>query len=534
MTRSTLRILLIAATLASASAAMAADSDEKNPAVNAALQSVARVYCTWHGHTKPASGFVISRNGAKFIISAAHALTRGGIMSAKLYKQFAEVKCTVVAWDYGHDLMALRPEDSLRDIPSLPILFSTDPQPTLQDTVWMLGGDAGLEISCHRGSINADSTSPAEIARALFGIRYSDRHALRADTILVRHDADSTPGVSGGPLIDSHGRVFGIQIGTLPNTERVSFAVNATHLSDLDFAPAPTALQELQTADFADDKGPPLIERHAGRPVPIQIGEELVNAQCLRNDSIPNDPKKLLDDYVQDKEAYRKRPFVGDLDDFLKTTSLSQITNHVYGFNVLVPKNYFTDTIEFAGPPKGVFVAIRNPDPAVQSPFNTVKLFSFSATKFRDSAQDAVKAKLARGEYGIVTQAANPSIEREHFRLMVQLETADLLIRHFQEDVLQIRTIDADGRVTGKPEWALYRKEPVAEFASRSGVTWSCFDYVSKSGVGYAVQCGILKNCCTIVQGQFNKEDHENVRAGKPLSRSYLEQDFIRSTVGMY
>jgi len=30
------------------------------------------------------------------------------------------------------------------------------------------------------------------------------------------------------------------------------------------------------------------------------------------------------------------------------------------------------------------------------------------------------------------------------------------------------------------------------------------------------------------------REDHENVRAGKPVNRSYLEQDSIRSTVGMY
>jgi putative serine protease PepD len=138
------------------------------------------------------SGVVLSADG--LILTNNHVIAGGGTVSVRLATG-RTVPAEVVAADAGNDLALVR-ASGLSGL--TPATFGTDADVRVGDTVLAFGAPLGLENTVTSGIVSALDRSVETSAKGLSG--------------LIQTDAAINQGNSGGALVDTSGRVVGINV----------------------------------------------------------------------------------------------------------------------------------------------------------------------------------------------------------------------------------------------------------------------------------------------------------------------------------
>jgi S1-C subfamily serine protease len=158
------------------------------------------------------TGFVIDRDGS--IITNDHVAEGGSEVSVRFGEDDRRIDARVIGRDPSTDLALLRIDPGRAgDFTALPLGKSGDVR--VGDTAIAIGHPFGLERTLTVGVVsstgrNIDAPNGAEIADA------------------VQTDAAVNPGNSGGPLLDSRGRVIGVN--SQGRGEGIAFAVSVDTL----------------------------------------------------------------------------------------------------------------------------------------------------------------------------------------------------------------------------------------------------------------------------------------------------------------
>ena len=153
------------------------------------------------------SGFFVKE---KVIASNFHVVEKAARGYAKLVGQKTKYNITgVVGLDSKHDLVLLAVEDA--SAPSLKLGDSS--KVAVGDTVFAVGNPQGLEGTFSQGIVS--------------GIRQFETESLLQIT------APISPGSSGGPVLDSEGKVIGVAVATFKSGQNLNFAIPAKHVDEL-------------------------------------------------------------------------------------------------------------------------------------------------------------------------------------------------------------------------------------------------------------------------------------------------------------
>jgi putative serine protease PepD len=166
------------------------------------------------------SGVVLGADG--LILTNNHVIASGGTASLRL-ADGRTVPATVVAADPVHDL-ALVQGTGLSGL--TPATFGTDDSVAVGDTVLAFGSPLGLEGTVTSGIVSAVDRSVGE----------SGGSATAQLTGLLQTDAPINSGNSGGALVDTSGRVVGINVaiataGDSTGSVGLGFAIPADTVS---------------------------------------------------------------------------------------------------------------------------------------------------------------------------------------------------------------------------------------------------------------------------------------------------------------
>ncbi|AGL18414.1 S1C family serine protease [Actinoplanes sp. N902-109] len=167
------------------------------------------------------SGVVLSADG--LVLTNNHVISSGGTVSVRL-SDGRTVPAQVVATDPTHDL-ALVQASGLTGL--TPATFGTDDSVAVGDTVLAFGAPLGLEGTVTSGIVSALDREVNTGTEKLTG--------------LLQTDAAINEGNSGGALVDTSGKVIGINVAIATADDRSTGSVG------LGFAiPAGTATQVVQ------------------------------------------------------------------------------------------------------------------------------------------------------------------------------------------------------------------------------------------------------------------------------------------------
>jgi len=153
------------------------------------------------------SGFFVKD---KVIASNFHVVEKASRGYAKLVGQKAKYNIAgVVGLDTKRDLVLLSVEDA-----TAPVLKLGDgAKLAVGDTIFAVGNPQGLEGTFSQGIVS--------------GIRKFDTDSLLQIT------APISPGSSGGPVVDSEGRVIGVAVATFKGGQNLNFAIPAKYVDEL-------------------------------------------------------------------------------------------------------------------------------------------------------------------------------------------------------------------------------------------------------------------------------------------------------------
>ena len=126
----------------------------------------------------------------------------------------------VLAYDKDIDIAILA--TSAKDLPEIELCKNTHKSGS---KVYALGSSKGLTATFSQGMITHAN-------REIDGIVYT------------QHDAAISSGNSGGPLINEHGEVIGINTWTVTDSQNLNFAINISEIDNLDFS-SPLTMSEL-------------------------------------------------------------------------------------------------------------------------------------------------------------------------------------------------------------------------------------------------------------------------------------------------
>lgn len=153
------------------------------------------------------SGFFVKEN---VIASNFHVIEKAARGYAKLVGQKTKYNITgVVGLDSKHDLVLLAVENA--SAPSLKL--GDGSKVAVGDTVYAVGNPQGLEGTFSQGIVS--------------GIRQFETDSLLQIT------APISPGSSGGPVVDSDGKVIGVSVDTFKGGQNLNFAIPVKHLMEL-------------------------------------------------------------------------------------------------------------------------------------------------------------------------------------------------------------------------------------------------------------------------------------------------------------
>lgn len=149
------------------------------------------------GGTATGSGFVISSDG--YIVTNAHVINGADTVLVKLGANGKTQTAKVVGTDESTDIALLKVDGS--GLKPLSLANSSDVQ--VGDPTYAIGSPYGLDLTLTTGVVSALNRS----------IESPNGYAING---VLQTDAALNPGNSGGPLIDAHGRVVGVnsQIAT--------------------------------------------------------------------------------------------------------------------------------------------------------------------------------------------------------------------------------------------------------------------------------------------------------------------------------
>ncbi|TWU09922.1 putative serine protease HhoA precursor [Allorhodopirellula heiligendammensis] len=167
------------------------------------------------------SGFVVGPG----LIATNHHVVEQAMKAEVRFRDGTTVKVDgCVAIDEGRDIVILKVKSIPRGVQ--PLRSSRAPKIILGMPVVAIGHPQGFSHTISRGSVNAlrrTEELPATVQRDLQANR---------NTTWVQTDAVISNGSSGGPILDSDGRVIGIATWIIPG-EQLGFAVHVSHLDEL-------------------------------------------------------------------------------------------------------------------------------------------------------------------------------------------------------------------------------------------------------------------------------------------------------------
>jgi serine protease Do len=144
------------------------------------------------------SGSLIAADG--LVITAAHVIGRPGVRVEVLSPVAGRRKAEVVAVDLGHDLALLRAEPRDGGYPFLPVSDALPPPGT---EVYLLGTPIFRHAVLFRGTVACEEPSFEHLNPGYVAV-----------TTLA---ATAPSGTSGGPWVDRHGGLIGVQSGVMSN-----------------------------------------------------------------------------------------------------------------------------------------------------------------------------------------------------------------------------------------------------------------------------------------------------------------------------
>lgn len=156
------------------------------------------------------SGVIVTPDG--YLLTNQHVVQRAASVDISLINGDV-VTARVIAADASTDLAVLRAAAS--GLPALNLLAKENVR--VGQLVVAIGNPFGFEATVSAGVVSAHGRT----------LRAGDGRLIEG---VVQHTAPLNPGNSGGPLVDSHGRVVGINTAIIAAAQGIGFAV-----------PAPTA-----------------------------------------------------------------------------------------------------------------------------------------------------------------------------------------------------------------------------------------------------------------------------------------------------
>lgn len=153
------------------------------------------------------SGVIVTPDG--YMLTNQHVVHRAAAVEISLTNG-DRVEADVVAQDASTDLAVLRARTS--GLPALNLL--TKESPRVGQLVVAIGNPFGFEATVSAGVLSAHG-------RALRG---GDGRLIEG---VIQHTAPLNPGNSGGPLVDTRGRVVGINTAIIAAAQGIGFAVPA-------------------------------------------------------------------------------------------------------------------------------------------------------------------------------------------------------------------------------------------------------------------------------------------------------------------
>eukprot|EP00607_Mallomonas_marina_P007488 CAMPEP_0182416490 /NCGR_PEP_ID=MMETSP1167-20130531/798_1 /TAXON_ID=2988 /ORGANISM="Mallomonas Sp, Strain CCMP3275" /LENGTH=367 /DNA_ID=CAMNT_0024589293 /DNA_START=388 /DNA_END=1491 /DNA_ORIENTATION=+ len=154
------------------------------------------------------SGIVVSSEG--FILTNSHVVENAKKLSISLSNGRA-YRCRVIAFDELTDLALLKADIGPESLQAAPLGDSTE----LSSGDWVLavGNPVGLDWTVTLGIVSNPRRSAFEVG------------APHMKGYFIQTDAALNSGNSGGPLVNEHGQVVGINTMVRTNTESIGFAI---------------------------------------------------------------------------------------------------------------------------------------------------------------------------------------------------------------------------------------------------------------------------------------------------------------------
>lgn len=186
-----------------------AEEDDVSKLIQQASPAV--VYLQGSGTTgeKIGSGFLISSDGR--VVTNLHVVAGIDQLQVKVGSNSVYNNVKVIAFDSTRDLAVLK--ISGKNFPKLLLANSSQVKPGQQ--VVVLGHPQGLAGSATQGIVSAV------------------RVFKEAGVTLIQTDASVNPGNSGGPLLNSQGKVIGVITSKLGGSEGLNFAVPSNDVHEL-------------------------------------------------------------------------------------------------------------------------------------------------------------------------------------------------------------------------------------------------------------------------------------------------------------
>lgn len=198
----------------------------------ASLNSVMIIKCSTANNSSTATGFLISNNGTRYVLTNEHVVmyettvSDGGLwgttrkekvafsnIKTKFYNSTTEYSMKVVAHDSDVDLALLRFESAVPSATTHPALkLATSPDVlSYGEEVLIIGNPEGIGIACAKGTVSIPSLTVESWGSSSF----------------IMTDAAVNPGNSGGPMLDRNGTCVGVVQSKLvsSNIDNMGFAI---------------------------------------------------------------------------------------------------------------------------------------------------------------------------------------------------------------------------------------------------------------------------------------------------------------------
>jgi serine protease Do len=153
------------------------------------------------------TGFLFHQGG--YILTNEHVIHDASVVKVRFFGEKQSVPVQIVGTNYDLDLAVLKAALPKKNLPVLPFGRSKDVR--VGEWVVAIGCPLGLDHSVTVGVISAKERP----------ITIGDRHYAH----LIQTDAAINRGNSGGPLINSKGKVIGINTAVSQSSQGIGFAI---------------------------------------------------------------------------------------------------------------------------------------------------------------------------------------------------------------------------------------------------------------------------------------------------------------------